>query len=245
MTCPAALCRRFNRPRPIAWLFFIAGFGMMLALGCWQLERLQWKRDLIARIEESHTKAPVTALPEDADAVKALEFHYAELTGRYDPKVEFHITPRYLKSELGYHIFTPFVMEDGNTVLVNRGWVPAAQKERDKRPGSDAPKGKVTVSGMLRLSADRNRFTPPNNPKDNLWFGRDVTAMAEHAGLAHVVPVSLDIIGEQHMDQLPVPSDGAVNLLNDHLQYAITWFAIALGILVIFLVYHHKGKEEA
>ena len=69
--------------------------------------------------------------------------------------------------------------------------------------------------------------------------------MAESGKLENVVPISLDIVGEQEDSVLPIPSDGTIQIRNDHLQYAITWYLIGLGILVIFVTYHHKGKGEA
>lgn len=241
--CPLSLCSRFNRPRPVAWLFFIAGFALMMALGAWQLERLAWKNELLSRIERSAVAAPVTALPNDMAALEALEFHTVLLRGRYMPEYAFHVTPRYWKNQLGYHLFTPFRLEDGRIVLVNRGWVPAKQKDPATRAGSEPDDTPTSVSGMIRRNAERSRFTPQSQPEKNLWFARDLALMAEHAKLGEVLPVSIDRVGEQDAATLPVPSDGKVRLLNDHLQYAITWFLIGFGILVIFLVYHHKGRQ--
>lgn len=241
--CPLSLCSRFNRPRPVAWLFFIAGFALMMALGAWQLERLAWKNELLSRIERSAEAEPVRALPTDEAALAALEFHTAVLQGHYLPQYAFHVTPRYWKNQLGYHLFTPFQLEDGRIVLVNRGWVPAKQKDPATRPGSEPSDEATSVTGLIRRNGERSRFTPQSQPDKNLWFARDLALMAEHAGLEGVLPLSIDRVGEQDASQLPVPSDGQVRLLNDHLQYAITWFAIGLGILVIFLVYHHKGTQ--
>lgn len=241
--CPRSLCSRFTRPRPVAWLFFLSGFALMMVFGSWQLERLAWKNDLLSRIARSAEAAPVTALPADDAALAALEFHTAELKGQYLPEHVFHVTPRYWRNQLGYQLFTPFRLEDGRIVLVNRGWVGAKQKDPETRPGSEPDEAQTTVTGLIRLNADRSRFTPISQPEKNLWFARDIALMAEHAGLGEVLPLSIDRVGEQDAAQLPVPSDGQVRLRNDHLQYAITWFAIGFGMLVIFLVYHYKGRQ--
>jgi surfeit locus 1 family protein len=79
-----------------------------------------------------------------------------------------------------------------------------------------------------------------HQPEKNIWFGRDVAAMADSAKITNVIPVMVDIVGEQDAKRLPVPSDGTIRLRNDHLSYIITWYGIALGILVIFVVYHRK-----
>lgn len=245
MTCPSSLCTRFNRPSLVMWIFFLGALVTLICLGMWQFERLAWKEALIARIEASGEANPVTELPKEVEALKALEFHHVALGGVYLPEREFHVTPRYFKEKLGYHIFTPFKLEDGRIVMVNRGWVPAAQKLAETREGSEALRGFVTVDGILRLRAERSPFTPDSQPEQNVWFGRDVMRMAEVAKLEDVIPVSIDIVGPQVRENLPVPSDGKIELRNDHLHYAITWFGIALGLVIVFLVYHHKGKNQS
>lgn len=236
-----SLYSQFSRPRPIAWLFFIAGFSLMIGLCIWQLERLAWKTALIENIETSYKSAPLEALPESSAELAALEFHRVRLTGTFLPNLEFHVTPRYYHDAIGYHLFTPFrLAHDTRIVLINRGWVEARLKNPLSRPESLPPQKKVTIDGLIRIGADRNYFTPISQPKKNIWFGRDVELMAQSAKLKNVLPLSIDAIGEQKKGAMPMPSTGVITLMNDHLNYAITWALIALGILVIFLVYHHK-----
>jgi len=233
------MLNRFNCPKPIAWAFFIAAFGLTLALGTWQVQRLQWKLGVIAALAEANTKPPVTALPTDETELKALQFHKISLKGRWVDATEFHIAPRYLHDQFGYWIVTPLMLKDGRTLLVNRGWVPGSKKLAEKRPDT-LVKGNATITGLLRIGAERNYFTPASQPLKNVWFGRDIDQMAAFAELKNVVPAMVDIVGEQDLKKLPVPSDGIIRVRNDHLSYVITWYGIALGILVIFLVYHRK-----
>lgn len=234
---------RYHKPKPLAWLFFITGLGTTLALGTWQVQRLIWKENLIASIEQSQTGEPVTALPSDADALKALEFHYVNLDGAWLPSHEFTIAVRYFQGHIGYHVVTPFQLSDGRVVMVNRGWVPSDLKEPSTRPET-AVAGESSVQGMLRYGADRNYFTPISQPEKNMWFARDVDVMAKTAGFENAVPeVSIDLVGEQDPRNLPVPFSGSIHLRNDHLSYIITWYGIALGILVIFHLYHRKKAE--
>jgi surfeit locus 1 family protein len=153
--------------------------------------------------------------------------------------VEFHLAPRYWRDQFGYSIITPFKLADDRVVMVNRGWVPAKKKDAATRPET-AVKGRATINGLVRVGAERNYMSPPNQPEKNIWFGRDVAAMADSAKITNVIPVMVDIVGEQDAKRLPVPSDGTIRLRNDHLNYIITWYGIALGILVIFVVYHRK-----
>jgi surfeit locus 1 family protein len=230
---------QFNRPRPVAWFFFLAAFGTCMALGTWQVQRLEWKQGLIAEIAAANESAPLTALPQTAEELEKLQFHKVTLSGTWVADTEFHITPRYYRDQFGYHLVTPLKLAAGHSVLVNRGWIPAKKKEADTRPETRL-KGKATITGLVRTGAERSYFTPPSQPEKNLWFGRDIEQMATHASLKNTIPAMLDLIGEQKAEQLPIPSDGTIRLRNDHVSYILTWYGIGLGILVIFLVYHRK-----
>jgi surfeit locus 1 family protein len=224
-----------NRPRPLALFLFLACFGTTLALGTWQVQRLQWKTNLIAEIDAAKLSAPLTSIPADADELTSRAFYPITLRGKWLDGTEFHLSPRFYKSKLGYFVITPFLLDDGRTLLVNRGWIPAAQKEAASRPDSMV-KGKATIHGLIRLGNERNYFTPANQPAKNIWFGRDIEQMAATAQLKNTIPAMVDLVGTQDAKILPVPSDGTIRLTNDHLSYIITWYGIALGILVIFML---------
>ena len=229
----------FTRPRPIAWFFFIAAFGTCIALGSWQVERLKWKQGIIAALAEANALTPLTAIPKDEAELAALQFRKIRLRGTWRGDLEFHIAPRYFKNQFGYHVITPMTLADGRTLMVNRGWIPGKKKDAATRPDSRA-KGTTTINGIVRIGAERNYFSPVNQPEKNIWFGRDVAAMAQSANLKNTIPAMVDVVGTQDLTKLPVPSDGTIRLRNDRLSYIITWFGIALGILVIFVVYHRK-----
>lgn len=237
----------FVRPKPIPFILSFGGILFMLTLGVWQLDRLAWKEDLIARIDTAAKEAPLTQLPSTPEALQDKHFYSVELTGYYMNQPEFDIAARYFNSKLGYSILTPFIIDEGpdtgKIVLVNRGWIPAALKD-DASARKAITDEKITIRGRIRLSNERNRFTPQNQPERNVWFGRDVADMAAFSQL-QFEPLTLDITGVQDPAILPVPSDETVQLRNDHLGYAITWFGIGIGMLVITLLYHRKPKDDA
>lgn len=235
------MTRRYIRPTPLAWFFFLGAFITTVGLGTWQVQRLQWKEGLIAQIEDARQNAPLTAsdLPSDETELKEKNFWPVKLTGTWNHEIEYHLAPRYYKSQLGYHIVQPLILSDKRVVLINRGWVPTAKKDIETRPRSIGA-GRATVTGLLRVGSERNPFTPENQPEKNVWFGRDVQQMADFYALKNVLPAMVDAVGEQDVTKLPVPSDGAIKLRNDHLSYIITWYLIALGILIIFIVAHRK-----
>lgn len=231
--------RNFTRPRVVAWFFFIAAFSTCVALGTWQVERLKWKEGIIRALAEANAKEPLTALPKTAEELAPLQFRKITLSGTWRGDVEFHIAPRYFRDKFGYHIITPFKLADDRVVLVNRGWVPAKKKDASTRPETSV-KGRATIHGLVRIGAERNAMSPPNQPEKNIWFGRDAADMAASAAINNIIPAMVDVVGVQDVKQLPVPSDGTIRLKNDHLSYIITWYGIALGILVIFVLYHRK-----
>lgn len=227
------------KPSLLAWFFFITGFATTVALGLWQVQRLQQKETLIGRIKAAQAVAPITVIPAKESAIDALEFHFVELKGVWLGEAEFHVAARYFNGTVGYHIFRPLMLEDGRVALVNLGWVPAAKKDVETRLETKRS-GKAELKAMVRIGPDRNYFTPINQPEKNMWFGRDEDDMAAYADIKNVIPATFDVIGEQDVKHLPVPATGAIALRNDHVSYIITWFGIAAGILVIFILAHRK-----
>lgn len=231
-----ALAQHFNRPRPVPLIMTVVMVVTLFYLGAWQVQRLIWKEALIAQIETAEQTAPLLELPDD---IAAHQFYRVQLRGQYLPQQQFHLAARYYKSQLGYSLLLPFQLSaDGRIVLVARGWIPTALKDKAPLP----PQGEITLLAQIRTTNERNPFTPENQPAKNIWFGRDVAEMGASAGL-DLLPFTLDLIGEQHRDQLPVPSDGKLRPRNDHLHYAITWFAIGASALIISLLYHRKPRS--
>lgn len=235
--------QHFNRPKPVAWFFFLLAFSTCMAAGTWQVKRLQWKETLIATIVDANEHAPITQLPTDAAELEPLQFRKATIKGRWNNAAEFHLAPRYWRDKFGYWIITPFTLNDGRTILVNRGWIPGAKKDIAKRPETKVS-GSATLNGLIRVGAERSYFTPESQAEKNVWFGRDIADMAAYAKLDNTIPAMFDLVGEQSLDKLPIPSDGVIRLRNDHLSYVITWYGIGLGVLVIFVTYHRKKKPK-
>lgn len=235
-----SLSDHFHRPKFIPLIMSLGAVVLLFGLGIWQLQRLEWKEGLIAHITQANASAPLTDLPSTLPELQDKQFYRVSLDGEYLPSPEFHIAARYFQDRLGYAVLNPFRLTDGRLVLVNRGWIPAQAKEAANHPA--APEGAAHVDAIIRTSNERNYFTPQNQPERNIWFGRDVAEMATFSGLA-LEPPTLDLVGPQDASSLPVPSDGVIALRNDHLHYAIIWFSIGVGVLVISLLYHRKKQD--
>ena len=220
-------------------LFTLPALLLMLGLGAWQLERLQWKTALIAeRAERTH--APPVALPRAGDDLAAAEYRRVELTGSFLHDRELDLAARSHLGVPGYHIVTPFRLADGQTVLVDRGWVPLARKDaRTRAQGQLA--GEVTMAGIIRRPVGQGWLVPDNEPGHNVWFWFDLPAMASHAAIAGpLAPVYVDAAAAAIPGGYPLGGETRIELPNDHLQYAITWFALAIALVVIYLVFHHQ-----
>ena len=210
----------------------VAGVVVLLGLGTWQLERRAWKAELIAA-RQAGFDAPAVPLPAALPDPAALEFHRVWVEGRFDHAHEMHLTSRFYRDKAGYQVVTPLILADGSAVLVNRGWVPLANKDPGTRAAGQVP-GTVRIEGVVRLSGAKGAFTPANEPGPNLWFYPDIAQMAAAAGLLRVRPVFVEAGPEPNPGGLPIGGQTALDLPNDHLQYAITWYSLALALAVIY-----------
>lgn len=153
-------------------------------LGTWQVQRLKWKSELIAKCEDRIVRPPLP-LPARIDHTAIADFDYRRVSavGRFRHDKEMLIGPRVREGELGYMVVTPLEREGdpGATVLVNRGWISKKLADQSKRPES-LPKGEVRVEGMLREPWKKNMFTPDNIPEKGEFYFPDVVQMAALTG---------------------------------------------------------------
>lgn len=216
---------RMKKPALVPLLFIITATLLLTGLGLWQLERLHRKEALIARIEAAQAESVVTALPDNPAASAALEYRHALLSGRLMTGKGLRFIGR--KSS-GYVWLVPMELTQGGAVLVSFGWLPEGEE-----PQTQAQASIEIMQGILRPLRQRRMFSPDNQPARNLWFTEDLAPMQEATGLT-LLPLVLEA------DALPT-------LRNDHLGYALTWFALALAGIVMFLIYHREptthGKE--
>lgn len=153
------------------------------ALGTWQVKRLQWKTDLLARLEDRLIRDPLPLPPRiDPSAVPDFDYRRVYAKGHFRHDQEMLIGPRMREGEQGYEVITPLEREgEGSTILVNRGWI--AKRFANQKTRKDAlPLGEVTVEGLLREPWKKNMFTPDNRPDKKEFYFPDVKQMAELVG---------------------------------------------------------------
>ncbi|GHA30573.1 SURF1-like protein [Devosia pacifica] len=223
------------------WLFvaiMLLLMAVFIALGFWQVERLGEKQALIAAVEERYTSEPV-AFPPAQDWASLdpadLIFQPVEITGQYLPGQSVRIftslastTARGAASGPGYWVVTPFALQQGGTVFVNRGFVPDALID-DYMTAESLPAGEVTIEGVLRAPEAASLFTPEPDPERRLAWVRDpgqLAALAED-DLSPIAPMTLDLAAGPE-GTLPQGGETVIEFPNNHLGYAMTWFGFAL-----------------
>jgi surfeit locus 1 family protein len=212
-----------------------------LALGTWQVQRLQWKNEVIAERQARRDAPPLAKLPERFDPAQH-EFRKVRVTGRFLHEREMYLAARSHRGNAGYHVITPLAVFAGH-VLVNRGWIPLDRKAPESRKVGNV-EGEVTVEGYLRAETGPGWFTPDNEPGKNFWFFVDIAAMAKAHGIGKVERFYVEAGPAESPGGFPIGGVTRFEIPNDHLQYAITWYAMALIGIVIYLLYHRRRARE-
>ena len=172
----------------------------------------------------------------------AFEFRKIRLTGYFLHDKEMYLAARSLNGNVGYHVVTPFQERDGRITLVDRGWIPLDKKAPSTRAGGQVP-GKIAIEGLIRKPGRNSWFVPDNQPDKNFWFFVDIPAMAAHDGLVNVRPYFIEAGPAANPGGYPIGGQSRIELPNNHLSYAITWYSLAFALLVIYLIYHRVKPE--
>ena len=209
----------------------VLGVVVLIALCVWQIQRLSWKQDLIAKLDARLAAAPVP-LPETFDK-STQEFSRVRITGQFTDQVGKHgfadapLLTSVRPHDPGYRVIQPFNLADGRRVMVDRGFTPVAAKNRHGAAAvaSPAPGDFITLVGALRWPDETN--VQPYGENDNVWTSRDLSVMAELFGTEEVLIVSET---NTAVVDWPLPQPlVAVNIRNNHFEYAATWAALAVA----------------
>lgn len=242
--------RRRFRPSLGATLVTLAGLAVTIGLGTWQLERLQWKQDLIARIDRQMAE-PAVPLPARIDDPTAWEFRPVTLAGRFLNDKEMLLIARPHQGQVGYEVLTPFQRADGaGIVLVNRGFVPMDRRDPATRTAARV-EGEVSVKGIVRVPQPAGFFQPGNGTPvpGSAWMRADPSAMAAALSLGEVAPVVVEMLPGQGAGLPGAPAGTLagiaprVELPNNHLQYALTWYGLAVTLVGIYVLSQRKRAD--
>ncbi len=238
---------KLARPRGIAGLAVIALImvSVLISLGLWQLRRKDEKHALIAALTERLAIAPVAlplttewpALNPDHDEFRRVSF---SATIEPKPDVMVYSSGSAVRDDVtgpGTWAFMPARLADGRVVVVNTGFVQNTMQDRaqqDRAVSRLVTGAPIALTGYIRFPERPGSFTPQADAKKRLWFSRDHLAMAQALGWGGVAPFYIDLEAPVPASGIPKPGPLRVHLKDDHLQYAITWFGLALVVAVAF-----------
>jgi surfeit locus 1 family protein len=232
----------------IAALILLAG---LISLGVWQLERRVWKEALIATLEQRLATAPSGlpppqrwgALDPAQDEYRRVAFTAELLPGEEALVFTSGSAFRPDVSGSGYWAFAPARLPGGGLVVVDRGFVPEGRQDKATRTAG-AGGGRVDMVGVMRWPEQPSWFMPPADPGHNLWFVRDPNAIARAKDWGEVAPFFIELESPVPPGGLPLPGPLKVNLPDDHLQYAMTWFGLAAVVAVSFAFWLRGRWQE-
>jgi surfeit locus 1 family protein len=230
------------RPYPGFTIAAAILFAILCSLGVWQLERLQWKLALIATVNGHLADAPigldqVLRLPPDQAQYRPVTLH-----GRFDHDKEAYVFTTDAAGDAVYHVLTPFTVNDGRVLMVDRGMVPADRLAPASRAAGNV-QGQTGITGVWRVPDAPGIFTPPPDLAKRIWYARDLAGIAAADHLSLAAPVVIEAGPAPNPGGWPKGGQTVVSFRNQHLSYAITWFGLAGCLLGVWLAYHiSKGR---
>ena len=218
-------------------LVVVAGLS---SLGFWQLRRLAWKEALIADVE-TRAKAPATPLSDDWTQLTPDhdEYRHVTLTGIFAKGRSAYLFatplhPRPGQDTPGLLVVTPMLLADDRITLVERGFIGAQDAPALEKADNMAPIAPVTISGLLRFDEAPRWFQPADDVANRVFYTREVAAIAKSLGIAHAAPFIVDADAGAPVNG-PEPGQTRITFPNNHLEYAFTWFGLALAWAILFL----------
>lgn len=219
----------------------LMGLALLIGLGVWQLQRLEWKEGLIARIEARTERKPMSLDQAITLARRGgnPSYYPVRAEGRFHHARERYLYALSLDGKPGWHVITPLETVNGTVVLVDRGFVPESLRDPSSRRLGQIEEV-VTVTGLVRTPEEQSVFVPDNDIAANQWFSRDLPAMARSmfpGGTVQVAPFFLEAGKSDVPGGWPEGGQTRLKFVNNHLQYAITWFGLAFCLVVIYAIY--------
>lgn len=215
----------------------ILALSLLAGLGTWQLQRKAWKEALLRDIAQRSDQPPIDVTTTILASPLPI-FSHVRVTGRFrHDKERFWFSGGRLGS--GFQVFTPLEVAPGQVVWVNRGYIPAHLREPSTRQASQIA-GDATIVGLIREPGEKNVFTPANDVARNVWYWRDLPALQASAFAPDVkyAPVMLDADAKPaNPGGWPEGGTSLIRPPNRHLEYALTWYGLALTLIGVFFAF--------
>ncbi|WP_374764392.1 SURF1 family protein [Yunchengibacter salinarum] len=220
---------RFQPGRGLTVATLVA-LAILIVLGTWQARKVGPKTARVAELEAG-LAAPPAPLHRLESAGTLAPYRRVTITGRFMDTPPIAVFGTNLDGEGGYHLYLPFLRDGSRPVLVSPGWV------ADRTAPVTLPTDRLTVTGVLRRGAQPGPFTPVNQPESGDWFTARMDEMADHFGLARVLPYRV-ILQAGDWTAAPLRAGQVrVQIRNNHLEYALTWYGLGLALVAVYLAY--------
>jgi surfeit locus 1 family protein len=234
------------RQAGLVWLTVaaLAGLAVLIGLGTWQLQRKAWKEGLLAQIAARVKAEPIPL----SEALRRwhntgdVEYLHVRLAGRFLHERELHVFAVDDRLGPGFHVYTPLETPERQLVLVNRGFVPAALEVPSLRSAGQVA-GEMTLTALIRRPTPRGSFVPASEPERNMFYWPDYPGMlasAHEAGKSDLTPMPFFVDTDaEPANPGGFPRGGVTRLVlpNRHLEYALTWYGLALTLIGVFVAF--------
>lgn len=225
----------------IASIFTLCGLAVLCTLGTWQLQRLEWKEQMLSQIEQGMREGPTQNILSASDINVQNLYQLGIVHGEFDHEYDILLGPKTMRdgldTHIGFHLISPLRLEQGKNgqtlnVLVNRGFI---SQEDAKMIANTHIGGEAIISGMIAPIPRANMFTPSNKPSDGLWFSLNSIDVQNHMGDKAIAPNVL-LVASLGDERLRSVIDEVSKPKNNHLQYAFFWFTMALALSAIYIL---------
>ena len=232
--------------RPIFWptLFTIISLLILISLGTWQVYRLIWKNSLISNYLYKFNNE-IIKYDKSFSFNDEFEYRRINIKGRFINEKEILIIGKTFEGNVGFHLITPFITKEEKLLLINRGWISEKLKLRTSRSFSLIEED-IVIDGIIRRPQEKGYFVPENDPIDNFWFTIKPYQIEKALKLESFdleKKFYVDVIRNKGKLTLPIGVSGNPDFRNQHLTYAITWYSLAITLLIIYFAFHIKEKR--
>ena len=228
---------RFNNqnykfePKLFSFVAFFTALIILLSLSTWQIKRLEWKKNLIhQRIQMFESKSIELSKLNNPEN---FEFQRVIIKGTLINDKEMFMPALSRNGNNGYHIIVPLKLPNNQYVIFDRGWIPLKLKNRELRYNYEISQAHK-IEAVIRSPGKKGKFQPDNDLKSNFWFFVEPEKMSEFTEIDFINKFYLEAVNDGP-NGYPLGGQTRIYIRNNHLQYAITWFLIALGLIGVYV----------
>ena len=213
--------------KPLPLIAFICALSILISLSLWQVKRLKWKTQLINERVASFELDAINF--QDIKDPEKNEFRKVLVRGELLNEYEMYMPALSKRGNNGFHILVPIKTESNKFIIYNTGWIPLKKKNKENRI-NNISLGLKTFEAVIRTSGRKGYFQPNNDVDTNTWFFVEPSQMSDFIGMNLEENFYLEAFNNGP-NGFPLGNQTRIYLRNNHLQYALTWLMIAMGLV--------------